>query len=239
MEYTKRYYSYYFCSEGIKWKEVSENDFFNVSDGFIVEETDLTDYSRLVPSELRHHKQYKVVYCRCGRPKSLNIDQIEFSEGLIFDEHRENHSTLQGYMLTNSLTFTLKWHTPHENKDSEIRLHSEFSYPPGILGLYAIHFIYFTYRSCDTWKKDCEYLWNIINARSDLFDTGGSSINYSNFSYGKFINGIVRLYNDFELEIDDYRFMKPFYNHHIKQALLILENERRRLFLNTNNFQLI
>lgn len=239
METKRSFYNYYFSAEGIKYREVEEKDFSKFSYGFIVEESDLTDYSRLVPSELRHHKRYRVLYCKYGCPQNIVIDQIEFCKEIIFDEARINHPTIKGYMLTNSLTFTLNWHNPFEKKDFSIRLNSEFTYPHGILGLYGIYFIYFTFHSCDSWENDCKYLWSILNARAELFDTGGSLINFSNFEYGKFITGIVRLYNEFELEIDDYKFMKPFYNCHIKQALSILENERKRLYLNTNNFQLL
>jgi len=239
METTKTYYSYYLSNNGIIAEKVKENDFFNVSYGFIVEENDLTDYSRLVPSELRHHKKYKVSYYKFGRPEKVIIDQIEFNQEIIFDEYRQNHPTLKGYILTNSLTFNLTWYNPFDKKDLSIKLYTELYYNPGVLGLYSMYFIHFTYHDCETWERDCKFLWSILNSNAELFDTGGSQINLSNFNYGEFVSGLIRLYNEFELEIDDYMFMKEFYNSNIKSALSILENERRRLLLRTNNFQLL
>lgn len=239
METKRCYYNYFFSNEGIQVQEVEEKDFINLSRGFIVEETDLTDYKRLVPSELRYRKQYKVLYYAGGELCNIEVDQLKFCNEIVFDESIHNHPTLNGYFLNKSLTFNLNWHNPFEQKDFSIRLSTEFGYPPGVIGLYAIYFIYFTYRNCETWEKECKYLWSILNSQSSLFDTGGSSINLSNFVYGDFVSGIIRLYNEFELEIDDFKFMKPFFNINIKQSLIILENERKRLYLNTNNFQLI
>ena len=205
----------------------------------------LTDYSRLVPSELRHHKQYKVYYYKFGRPEKVLIDQFEFNQEIIFDEYCQKHPTLGGYILTNSLTFNLSWYNPYDKKDLSIKLYTELHYNPGVLGLYSIYFIYiyFTYHDCETWgrdcKRDCNFLWSILNSNAELFDTGGSQINLSNFNYGEFVMGLIRLYNEFEVAIDDYKFMKEFYNSNIKSALSILENERRRLLLRTNNFQLL
>ncbi len=245
MKTTKTYYCYYLSNKGIIAEKVNEEDFFNVSYGFIVEENDLTDYSRLVPSELRHHKQYKVYYYKFGRPEKVLIDQFEFNQEIIFDEYCQKHPTLGGYILTNSLTFNLSWYNPYDKKDLSIKLYTELHYNPGVLGLYSIYFIYiyFTYHDCETWgrdcKRDCNFLWSILNSNAELFDTGGSQINLSNFNYGEFARGLIRLYNEFEVAIDDYKFMKEFYNSNIKSALSILENERRRLLLRTNNFQLL
>lgn len=120
MKTTKTYYCYYLSNKGIIAEKVNEEDFFNVSYGFIVEENDLTDYSRLVPSELRHHKQYKVYYYKFGRPEKVLIDQFEFNQEIIFDEYCQKHPTLGGYILTNSLTFNLSWYNPYDKKDLSI-----------------------------------------------------------------------------------------------------------------------
>lgn len=90
----------------------------------------------------------------------------------------------------------------------ELFLKSELHYNLGILGLYAIYCSYFTYLYCETCVKDCVYFWNILNSSVSLFDTGGSPINHTNFNYGEFVMKLIKLYEAFNLQLNEFRFVK-------------------------------
>lgn len=84
--------------------------------GFCIYESDLTDYSKLVPHEMRYHKQYKVKYYKLGKPTILDIQGIEYKGDILFDEFWENHLTLKGHIFVRSYNFKIFWHDPYEKK---------------------------------------------------------------------------------------------------------------------------
>ena len=234
----RTFFQYYFNKNDISCKEISEEDFPKAHYGFIIEDNDLTDYSRLVPHELRHHHKIIVKYFEFGVHKDIIIDNVCFTGRIEFDESMRNHPTLSGYCVSRSETFLLNWYNPYDKQKYSIKLHSELPYNYGTLGLYAIYSIYLTKRQADDWENICRYSWDMLNCSSSLFDTGGSSICYKNFNPGQFINGLISLNDDFLLEYEDLSFMKSFYNERITQALKIWETEQKRLFINRNNFML-
>lgn len=234
----KKYYQYSFTKEDIISKEVTENDFQNVRNGYTVDDEDLTDYSRLVPSELRYNHRIVVEYCQYGEKCNIIIDQVEFNSRIVFNESMQNHPTLSGYIQTTNLLYEIGWYNPYYKEDYRIMLSSELPYNAGLLGLHSIYFLYLTHSNNIGWENKCKYLWSIINSKLSLFDTGGSQINLNNFKYGDFVAGIISLYDDYVLEADVYPFTKKFFNDNIKEALKIWKNEHHRLFLNNNNFQI-
>lgn len=234
----KKFYKYNISREDIKYTEVNETEFQFIPYGFIIDYEDLTDYSRTVSFELCYKREIILEYYQFGNKSNILINGVEFKGKILLHESLQKHLTFGGYIQTRGVDYEIKWYDPFNKQDYSIRLYSEMPYNYGILGLHSMYFLYLTQRDEINCIKRCLYLWKIINSKYNLFDTGGSQISYHNFKFGDFAEGINELYNDYLSESDTYPFTKKFFNDNIKEALEIWKNEYRRLFLNSNDFQI-